>query len=61
MTIHTYDFEIVGTDAVWYCPECGRLVFVGVDSTTTIDKGDQTVEHVGAVGGLQMGGSVEEA
>ena len=62
--IVVHEMELVSSDH-WRCKECDREQFYDPKEKVwiTINKGDQStnVMHQGIVGGLQMGGSVEEA
>ncbi len=42
----------------WFCLECGHQIYVQwepVFKVKTVELGDKTATHTGALGGLQMG------
>ena len=42
----------------WLCPICGRRLFIEwqpESRKTTVDVGDESAQHSGSKGGLQMG------
>lgn len=46
--------EMQLVDGVWTCPECGRRV--QMEPLKVLDKGDQSVRHYGATGGIVLKG-----
>ena len=38
---HEMNYIIVGNDAIWFCPDCGRKIVNGA----LVERGDQTIDH----------------
>jgi hypothetical protein len=59
-TVHTYDLIELNGEQFWSCLQCGRQMIVmwdghDMDVRRRLVRGDDTVSHVGSIGGITVG------